>query len=291
MPCFKIADKLVGDGQPAYIIAEIGNNHNGDFDMAIELVDRAVECKADAVKFQVKDIETAFPKDLLDSPYQGPNSFGNTYREHKYALEFSHEQYADIKKYCDKKGVPFLCTPFDLPSLEFLISLDLPAYKIASFHLVDEKLLRATCRTGRPLIVSTGMSTIEEIDRAVEIMTEEKAEFAILQCTSSYPTKDEDVHLSVIPELAKRYNCVVGYSGHDKGISIPAASVCFGSKIIEKHFTLDHTLKGPDHAASLEPKGLAGLVERTRLLERAIGTPEKHVLDCELKNRVKNRGY
>lgn len=291
MPCFKIADRLVGNGQPAYIIAEIGNNHNGDFDMAIELVDRAIDCKADAVKFQVKDIETAFPKELLDSPYQGPNSFGKTYREHKQALEFSHEQYAEIKRYCDKKGIPFLCTPFDLPSLEFLISLDLPAYKIASFHLVDENLLRATCKSGKPLIVSTGMSTAEEIDRAVAIMREEKAEFALLQCTSSYPTKDEDVHLSVIPELFKRYNCVVGYSGHDKGITIPASSVCFGAKIIEKHFTLDHTLKGPDHAASLEPKGLAGLVERTRLLERAIGSPEKHVLECEMKNRMKNRGY
>lgn len=287
----RINDRIVGAGQPAYIIAEIGNNHNGKFDMAIELVDKAIECGADAVKFQVKDIEVAFPKNLLDSPYGGYNSFGVTYRDHKLAIELTHREYKKIKLYCDKKNIPFLCTPFDLPSLEFLISINLPAFKISSFHLTDEELLRAVCKTGKPIIASTGMSSLEEIDSAVEIMKNENVEFAVLQCTSSYPTQDKDVHLSVIREFEKRYDCVVGYSGHDRGVTIPASSVCFGAKIIEKHFTLDHTMKGTDHASSLEPKGLSALVDRVRLLENAIGCPDKKVLECELKNREKNRGY
>ena len=288
---FKIAEKWIGEGYPAFIIAEIGNNHNGEFKMAIDLVDKAIECKADAVKFQVKNIETAFTTELLDSPYEGPNSFGNTYREHKNAIELSHDEYKAIKEYCDDKGIIFFATPFDVESLVFLRSIDVQAYKISSFHLTNEKLLRAICSEKKPVILSTGMSSLEEIDTAVAIFNEKEVDFALLQCTSSYPTNDEDVHLAVISEFKKRYKCVVGYSGHDRGITIPAASVCYGAKIIEKHFTLDRTLKGTDHAASLEPKGLSGLVERTRLIEKAIGSPEKIVLECELNNRKKNRGY
>lgn len=291
MDRLKIADKWVGEGYPALIIAEIGNNHNGDYELAVSLIDKAITCNSDAVKFQVKDIETAFAKELLDSPYPGPNSYGKTYREHKQAIELSHDEYARLKQYCDKKGIIFFATPFDIVSFEFLRSIDVPAYKIASFHLTDEDLLRAVCRAGKPVIISTGMSDLAEIDRAVAVMNEEGTEFALLQCTSAYPTNDEDVNLAVITEFKNRYNCVVGYSGHDRGITIPAASVCFGSKIIEKHFTLDRTMKGTDHAASLEPKGLSALVERTRLLEKAIGCRQKSVLECELKNRMKNRGY
>ncbi|HDL20804.1 MAG TPA: N-acetylneuraminate synthase [Nitrospirae bacterium] len=291
MSKFNIGNRLIGDGYPAFIIAEIGNNHNGDFDMALALIDKAIECKADSVKFQVKNIEKAFPADLLDSPYSGPNSFGSTYREHKQMLEFSHDEYRELKEYSDKKKIIFFATPFDLDSVEFLLSIDVPAFKIASFHITDEELVRTLAKSHKPIIASTGMSSLEEIDRAVSIIREEGTDFALLQCTSSYPTDDKDVHLSVINQLQEKYNCVAGYSGHDRGITIAAASVCFGGKIIEKHFTLDRTLKGPDHAASLEPKGLAGLVERTRLIESAIGSPRKQVLECELKNRKKNRGY
>ncbi len=291
MDAFKIGNRWVGEGYPAFIIAEIGNNHNGDFNMAIKLVDKAIECKADAVKFQVKDIETAFAKDLLDSPYLGPNSFGKTYREHKQAIELSHQEYAAIKEYCDRKNIIFFATPFEVKSLQFIESLAVPAYKIASFHLTNEELVRAVCGMKKPVILSTGMSSLEEIDKAVSILRETNTTFAVLQCTSSYPANDEDIHLAVIPEFKKRYNCVVGYSGHDRGISIPAASVCFGSKIIEKHFTLDRTLKGTDHVLSLEPKGLSAFVERVRLLEKSIGSPDKRVLECELAARKKNRNY
>jgi len=291
MSKFKIGNRWVGDGYPAFIIAEIGNNHNGDFDMALELIDKAVECNADCVKFQIKNIEKAFPADLLDSPYSGPNSFGSTYREHKEMLELSHDEYRAIKEYAEKKNIIFFATPFDLDSVEFLLSINVPAFKVASFHVTDEELIRTLSRSHKPIIVSTGMSTLDEIDKAVSIIRDEGTDFALLQCTSSYPTDDKNVHLSVISQFKERYDCVAGYSGHDRGITIAAASVCFGSKIIEKHFTLDRTLKGPDHASSLEPKGLSGLVERTRLIENAIGLPRKQVLECELKNRKKNRGY
>jgi len=288
---FYIGNRLVGDNHPAFIIAEIGNNHNGDFEMAKVMIDKAIECGVDAVKFQVKNIEKCFSKDLLDMPYDHHNSFGKTYREHKEHLEFSHQQYADLKKYSDEKGIIFFATPFDVDSFEFLKNIDAPAHKISSFHVTDNDLVHAVCTAGKPIIMSTGMSSIEEIDAACEYMNKCNSTYAILQCTSSYPTDDEDVHLSVIPELKKRYKVVVGYSGHERGISIAASSVLLGASVIEKHFTLDRTLKGPDHAASLEPKGFKLMVERARLLEKALGNPEKVVLESELKNRKKNRGY
>jgi len=288
---FYIGNRLVGDGYPAFIIAEIGNNHNGDFEMAKAMIDKAIECGADAVKFQIKNIEKCFAKELLDMPYDHQNSFGKTYREHKEYLEFSHNEYKELKEYSHQKGVTFFATPFDVDSFSFLKSIEVYVYKIASFHVTESDLLKAVCTAKKPIIMSTGMSTLEEIDKACEIMKADKATYALLQCTSSYPTDDTDVHLSVIPELKKRYQVVVGYSGHERGISIAASSVLLGSCIIEKHFTMDRTLKGPDHAASLEPKGFKLMVERVRLLEKAIGNPKKVVLDCELKNRKKNRGY
>lgn len=288
---FLIGDRWVGDGHPTFIVAEIGNNHNGDFELAKILIEKAHECGVDAVKFQVKNIEKAFPKELLDSPYQSHDSFGRTYREHKQYLELSHEQYAALNEYSKKVGIIFFATPFDEDSFHFLREIDVPCYKIASFHLTKDELLKTVCTAKKPIILSTGMSTAEEVDHAVHLLTDEGATFALLQCTSCYPTDDEDVHLSVIAEYKRKYDVVVGYSGHERGISIATSSIFYGGKIIEKHFTLDRTLKGPDHAASLELKGLAGVVERVRLLEKAIGSPHKTVLDCELENRRKFRGY
>ena len=291
MKDIKIGDKLIGDSHPAFIIAEVGCIHNGNVELAYELIDKAVDAGADAIKFQVKTVEDAFSKELLDSPYRGPNSFGDTYREHKYALELSYDDYRRVQKRCQEKGIIFFATPFDLKAFDFLETLEVPVYKISSFHLTENKLIDKICETKKPVFISTGMSSLEEIDVAIDMLKSKNIDFALLQCTSSYPAENKDVHLSVIPELKKRYDCIVGYSGHDKGVSIPAASVCFGANVIEKHFTLDHTMKGTDHPLSLEPKGLSGLVERTRLLEEAIGNPEKKVLECELKNRMKNRGY
>ena len=289
MSQFRIGERWVGDNYPTYVIAEIGNNHNGDANIAKKLIEMAHECKADAVKFQVKDIERAFSKELLDMPYEKYNSFGKTYREHKQYLEFSHETYKELQEYARRVGIQFLATPFEEYSLKFLDDLDVPAIKIASFHMSDDNLLLKAAALQRPLIVSTGMSTIEEVDHAVEVLKSVGATFALLQCTSCYPTQLEDIHLSVIAEFKRKYNCVVGYSGHENGVSIAACSFFFGARILEKHFTLDRTMKGPDHAASLEIKGMRMLVERLREQETAVGVPNKRVLECELENRNKFR--
>ena len=285
----KVGNKIIGDDHPTFIVAEIGNNHNGEMKIAKSLIDKAKEFQVDAVKFQVKNIEKAFPRSLLDSPYEKHNSFGKTYREHKDFLELTHTQYAELKKYAEARGLVFFATPFDTISLNFLHEINVSIIKISSFHLTDDNLLTAAAKMSRPIFLSTGMSTLDEIDHACRLLTALTATFALLQCTSSYPTNEEDVHLSVITELKKRYNVVVGYSGHERGISVAASSIFFGARIIEKHFTLDRTMKGPDHAASLELKGMSQLVERVRLLEKCIGDPNKRVLECELENRRKNR--
>ena len=285
---FKIGDTWVGDNHPTFIIAEIGNNHNGDINLAKKLIERARDCKVNAVKFQVKDIENSFPKELLDAPYEKYNSFGKTYREHKEFLELTHQEYSELKTFANKLGLMFLATPFEKNSLKFLVEIDVPAIKIASFHLTYDSLLSKAAETKKPILLSTGMSTAEEVDHAYNLLKNLGAPFALLQCTSSYPTADKDVHLSVVAEFKKNYDVVVGYSGHERGTSIAASSVLFGASIIEKHFTLDRTMKGPDHAASLEPKGMKIVVDRVRLLEKCIGNPHKQILGCELENRKKN---
>lgn len=288
---FKINNKVINYDQPCFIIAEIGNNHNGIIENAFKLVDAAIESGADAVKFQVKDIETAFSKKLLDSPYINENSFGKTYREHKKQLELSHNEYAKIKEYCDSKKIIFFATPFEETSLNFLKSIKCEIYKLSSFHNNNKNFIQKFIDTDCFFIISTGMSDKNEVDEIYNFVRPKTNKFALLQCTSSYPTNDEDVNLLVIKKYCNDYDCIIGYSGHERGISISSASVLLGAKIIERHFTLDRTLKGADHSLSLEPKGLKLMVERIRLLENALGNEEKKVLTSELQVRKKNRGY
>ena len=281
----------IGDGHPTFIIAEIGNNHNGNMDLAKQLVDKAVNAKADAVKFQTKDIETSFSKELLDSSYVTPNSFGNTYREHKQALEFNKIQHHEIFEYSKRRNILAFSTPFDLKSLELLEELDVSLYKLSSFHVTDLKLIDAVADTGKPIIMSTGMSTIAEIDVAVDRILKKNDRLILLHCVSSYPTEDRDVNLRNIIMLRERYKTLVGYSGHERGITICTASIPLGACVIERHFTLDRTMKGPDHAASIEPHGLELIVKHARQIEAALGSLNRNVLDAELKNRKKFRGY
>ena len=227
----------------------------------------------------------------MDSPYVNENSFGNTYREHKMALEFSEEQMKQIYDFAAKIDIICFSTPFDMDSVDMLERIGNPIYKISSFHVTDLKLIEYVCQTKKPIIMSTGMSTIEEIDKAVELIKKYTKDFVIMHCVSCYPTEDKDVNLNVIPTLKKRYNCLVGYSGHERGIAITASTVLLGSCAIERHFTLDRTMKGPDHASSVEPIGLNDIVTRSKKFFKAMGTSEKNVLDCELKNRKKFRGY
>ena len=284
-------NKTIGEKEEPFIIAEIGNNHNGSLDTAKKLIESAKESGADAVKFQVKNIEKSFAKELLDSPYVNENSFGKTYREHKMALEFSEEQMKQLYDFAAKINIICFSTPFDIDSVDMLERIGNPIYKISSFHVTDLKLIEYVCQTKKPIIISTGMSTVEEIDKAIELIKKYTKDFVIMHCVSCYPTEDEDVNLNVIPTLKSRYNCPVGYSGHERGIAITASTVLLGSCAIERHFTLDRTMKGPDHASSVEPIGLNDIVTRSKKIFNAMGTSEKEVLDCELKNRKKFRGY
>jgi sialic acid synthase len=283
--------RAIGDGQPPFIVAEIGNNHNGDMGLARKLVEKAKEANADAVKLQTKNPEKAFRKELLDMPYTNENSFGTTYRDHKYALELSEEETAELYQMATDLGLIPFSSPFDVDSVDMLERIGQPLYKIASFHVTDLELLEKVCQTGKPLIMSTGMSTWAEIDSAVELIRRYTEDFVVLQCTSSYPADYEDMNLSAIPAIRDRYDCLVGYSGHDRDVGVGPGAVLLGACVIERHFTLDRSMKGPDHAASLEPRGLDLLVKRSLNYWKAIGVPEKVVQESELPNRQKFRGY
>ena len=284
-------DILVGKTEPPFIVAEIGINHNGNLELAKKMIKIAKEIGIDAVKFQVKDVEEAHPKELLDMPYEGPNSFGKTYREHKLALEFSQDQLRQIYTYARELEITCFSTPCNVSAVARLEELDNPFYKIASFFVNWDELIKEICKTKKPIIMSTGCSTIEEIDHAVEIIREHKNPFCLMHAVSSYPTEDKDLNLNVIQSLQERYNCPVGYSGHEKGVGLTAASIALGACVIERHFTLDRTMKGPDHASSVEPTGLKLIVERAKRMHDALGSSEINVYDCELANRKKFRGY
>lgn len=285
----KVNNTNIGLKSRCFIIAEIGNNHNGNFQMAIKLIDESIKSGADAVKFQIKDVDTAFSENLLNSPYNNHNSFGSTYREHKKNLELSYEEYDKLKQYAENKNIIFFATPFESKSLKFLEKINVPLYKVASFHNQNEKFIKAISATNKFIIISTGMSSQDEVDNTFNLTKKYTDNFSLLHCISSYPVDDEDVNLLVIKNYINKYKGIIGYSGHERGINICASSVLIGSKIIEKHFTLDRTMKGTDHALSLEPNGFRFMVNRVRLLERAMGNPVRKLLDCELPARKKNR--
>lgn len=282
---------VISENHEPFIIAEIGNNHNGEMEIAKKLIDEAFNCGVSAVKFQTKDIETAFPQDLLNKNYEGPNSFGKTYREHKQVLELSISQLKELKEYAETKNLIFFSTPFDTKSLEDLMSIDLEILKISSFHVTDLKLVESVAKTKKPIIISTGMSTIEEIDKSVNILEKYNCEYLMMHCVSSYPAKPEDLNLKAINTLRERYNCLVGYSGHESSANIAPSVILYDACAIERHFTLDRTMKGPDHALSLEPAGMDILVKRSNLLFKAKGTGDKIVQKSELVARKKFRGY
>ena len=283
--------KFIGNDQTPFIIAEIGNNHNGNFELALELIKKAKECGVDAVKFQVKDIESSFSKELLDRPYENENSFGRTYREHKEALEFSKVELTKIYDYAKELEIICFSTPFDIKSVKLLEDLNNPIYKISSFHVTDLSLIEEICKTRKPIIMSSGMSTIDELDQAVNLIKKYTEDFVLLHCVSSYPTDDADLNFNVIPTLKNRYNCIVGYSGHERGTVLCTSTILLGSRVIERHFTLDRYMKGPDHASSLESEGMSLVVKRAKRTFSALGTSDKRVLENELNSRKKFRGY
>ncbi len=261
----------VGGDYPTYIIAEIGQNHNGEVRLAKKLIDMAVDCGANAVKFQKRDIPSELTKEAFDKPYDNPNSFGKTYGEHRMFLELNESQHLELKEYAQAKGITYFCTPCDVPSVELLERIDCPFYKVASRDVTNIPLLEALSKTGKPIIISTGMASLDDIDEALKVMQPKKNKFAILQCTSEYPCSLENVNLKVMDTLAEKYGYVVGFSDHTSGIVVSTAASVMGAAIIEKHITLDRTMKGTDQPGSLERAGLRKLVEYIRATELVMG--------------------
>ncbi|MBP2704116.1 N-acetylneuraminate synthase family protein [Microbispora sp. RL4-1S] len=282
----RIGRSLVGPGQPVYVIGEIGINHNGDVDIARKLIDVAADAGCQAVKFQKRTPEICVPLDQRDQIRQTP--WGEmTYMEYKIRTEFGADEYGHIAKYCEERGIDWFASPWDVPSVEFLESMDAVAHKIASASVTDHELLRALAATGKPLILSTGMSTIEEIDRAVEILGTER--LVMMHATSTYPLPPEEANLRMIHTLQERYGVPVGYSGHERGLQISLAAVTLGAVTVERHITLDRTMWGSDHAASLEPSGLEHLVRDIRIIETALGDGVKRVYAGEEGPRARLR--
>ena len=270
-----------------YIIAEIGINHNGSLDTAKRLIDIAALSGCDAVKFQKRNPDVCVPEHQKNVPRETP--WGTmSYLEYKYKVEFGKEEYDQIDEYCKTKNIAWSASPWDLDSVEFLAQYDLPYIKIPSAMLTDHDLLRACVATGKKIIASTGMSTLEEVDAAVQIL--QKGEYALLHCNSSYPSKLEELNLSCIKTIKDRYNCEVGYSGHEFRLGTSVAAVYLGATIIERHITLDRTMWGTDQMSSVETQGLIKLVKGIRELEMAYGDGVKRVWESEKPFRLKLRG-
>ncbi|MDD3237872.1 MAG: N-acetylneuraminate synthase family protein [Candidatus Gastranaerophilales bacterium] len=272
-----IGGKKVGIGEPTFIIAEIGINHNGSVKLAKKLIDIAVMAGCDAVKFQKRTVDIVYTKEELAMPRENP--FGDTNGDLKRGLEFDFEAYDEIDKYCKKKGIMWFASCWDEKSVDFIDQFNPPCYKISSASLTDDDLLKYTRSKGKPVLISTGMSTIEEIDHAVEILG--LKDLIIYHCTSTYPTDNDEINLTAIQSLANRYDCPIGYSGHERGLTPSTLSVVYGAVSVERHITNDRTNWGSDQAASLEPDGLFRLVRDIRLVPRIAGNGEKIVYESE----------
>ena len=281
-----VGNKTIGVGEPVYVIAEIGINHNGDIEIAKQLMDVAVETGCDAVKFQKRTPEICVPEEQKSIPRETP--WGSmTYFEYKKRIEFEQPEFEQIDAYAKKIGIDWFASPWDVPSVDFLESFDVPCQKIASACLTDSELLTAVNKTKTTTILSTGMSSIEEIDKAVSLLN--NVPLAIAQATSTYPAEASELNLRAIQTFAEKYKVPVGYSGHERGLQVTIAAVALGATFIERHITLDRSMWGTDHSASLEPEGLKKLIRDIRIVELALGDGKKKVYDSEIPIRAKLR--
>jgi len=274
----KIGNYQLGGWRPSFIIAEIGINHNGDIEIAKKLIDLAVVSGCNAVKFQKRTIEVVYTAEELDKPRESP--FGGTIRDLKVALEFGKKEYDVIDRYCREKNIPWFASCWDENSVDFIDRYNVPCFKIASASLSDDKLLQHTRKKDRPILLSTGMSTLEQVDHAVEVLG--KKDLILLQACSNYPADYSDLNLRVIPFFQKRYGIPVGYSGHETGLPSSVAAVALGACVIERHITLERSMWGSDQAASLGPSGIIRMVRDIRISELAFGDGVKRLLDKEI---------
>ena len=272
-----------------YIIAEIGINHNGDLNIAKRLIDIASAAGCDAVKFQKRNPDVCVPEHqksvMRDTPWGKM-----TYLDYKYKVEFGKKEYDEIDRYCKQQNIAWSASPWDLDSLEFLNQYDIPFIKIPSAMITNTELLEASCKTDKKVIISTGMSSIQEVNNAQRILSLFAKDYAILHCNSTYPAPIEELNLSCVKTLKDRYKCEVGYSGHEFRLGTSVAAVYLGASIIERHVTLDRTMWGSDHMSSVEPQGLFKLVSGIRELEKAFGNGKIEVTESEKPVRKKLRG-
>lgn len=281
----QIDNRAIGSDAPAYVIAEAGVNHNGSIQIAKELVDIAADSGADAVKFQKRKLKETYVEDIVDDPAIAEMGVEYTVSNLKDVL-LTDEQYREVAEYCDQQGIQFLCSPWDVDSVDYLEDIDIPVYKVGSPDMTNFVLLERLLETGKPLLLSTGMSAEKEIERTVEFLRERSADFGLLHCRSTYPAPFHNLNLDFMNELKRRYDVPVGYSGHERGIAVSSAAVAMGASVIERHFTLSRDMEGPDHSASLEPQGLEKLVRDIRNIEESQGVPRRYMTRGEYNNRV-----
>ena len=273
-----LGERPVGDGHPCFVLAEIGINHNGDTQIAKKLIDVASFAGCEAVKFQKRTIDVVYTPEELAKPRESP--FGETNGDLKRGLEFGHTEYQQIDEYCRHKPISWTASCWDEASVDFIDQFNPPFYKIASASLTDDALLRHTRAKGKPIVLSTGMSTLDQIDHAVDVLG--KDNLVLLHCCSTYPAQYPELNLRAIPALRQRYDVPIGYSGHETGIASSVAAATLGACVVERHVTLDRSLWGSDHAASLEPNGIMRVIRDIRLVELALGDGVKSVVPSEI---------
>jgi len=262
-----------------FIVAEVGINHNGDMSICKKLINVAVESGCDGVKFQKRDLDLVYTQEFLSSPRESP--WGTTQREQKSGLEFDLDDYKEIDQYCKEKGIEWFASAWDLNSQKFLQQFDCKYNKVASAMIVYEDLLRVIAKEGKHTFISTGMTTYDDIQKAVDIFNKENCSFELMHTISTYPMKDENANLRMINTLREKYRCDVGYSGHEAGLAISYAAVAFGITSLERHVTLSRAMYGSDQSASIEPAGIKQLVGAVRKIESAMGDGIKKVIDEE----------
>lgn len=285
----RIGNRIIGGDAPCFVVAEAGINHNGDIDLALKLIEEAKKAGADAIKFQKRTVRKIMTKQMFEKPYHGSNSYGQTYGEHRLRLELSESDWRRIFEHSRAAGILCFASAWDKDSVDFLEEFDIPVFKIASADLTNIPLLRYIASKQKPVILSTGMSTMEEINEAVHKILKINPQLIVMHCVSAYPFDAHLANLQMIKVLRRRYpDLVIGYSGHEKsGIVVSLGAVALGAKVIERHFTLDRHMKGSDHVASLEPHGLAELIADIRKIESALGDGMKRIYPEELPIRQK----
>jgi N-acetylneuraminate synthase/sialic acid synthase len=278
----RIGQELINDDSDCYVIAEIGHNHQGNLEKARELFRAAKDAGVNAVKLQKRENKALYTREMYNKPYENRNSFGATYGEHREALEFGWEEYVELQKYSRELGLDFFATAFDIPSANFLAKLDVPAFKIASGDLPSIPLLKHVASFGKPVIISTGGATMQDVRRAYEAIVPINKQLCIMQCTAGYPPEWNELNLKVIETFRREFpDLAIGFSSHDNGIAMAVAGYVLGARIIEKHFTLNRAMKGTDHAFSLEPVGMKKMVRDLRRLRVALGDGKKTRFDSE----------